>query len=238
MADAPILLALDTSGPYCAAALFGAGRLRADRHEPMTRGQAERLMPMTLEMMDDAGVAPGDLTFVAVGIGPGNFTGIRIAVAAARGLALGAGIPAMGVSNFEVMRGPESPSDPDPQVVYLPAPRDACYVQPFRGGAPAGPAWLGGVGRLPDLPPDWPDSFDLLGHEARETACLVNHINRGRPDAAAQRGPLRGHDAMLITHAPVIAEIAHRRWTAGDRQPDCPAPLYVRPPDATPVPAP
>ena len=55
----------------------------------MEKGQAERLMPMLAEMLAEAGVGFGDLARIGVGTGPGNFTGVRISVAAARGLALG-----------------------------------------------------------------------------------------------------------------------------------------------------
>ena len=69
----------------------------------MTRGQAEHLMPMLDQTLAEAGVAWGDLDAIGVGVGPGNFTGIRISVAAARGLALSLGIPAIGVSGFEAL---------------------------------------------------------------------------------------------------------------------------------------
>lgn len=69
----------------------------------MTRGQAERLIPLLQEVLRDADLDWSDLTRIGVGIGPGNFTGIRISVAAARGLALGLRIPAIGVSSLEAL---------------------------------------------------------------------------------------------------------------------------------------
>ena len=75
-------------------------RVLAERLEPMTRGQAERLMPLLHEMLAETGHQWRDLTAIGVGIGPGNFTGVRISVAAARGLALALGIPAVGVDGF------------------------------------------------------------------------------------------------------------------------------------------
>ncbi len=67
----------------------------------MTKGQAERLFPLIGEVMAQAGLAWSDLDAIGVGIGPGNFTGVRISVAAARGLALSLGIPAIGISATE-----------------------------------------------------------------------------------------------------------------------------------------
>ncbi|MBM3605364.1 MAG: tRNA (adenosine(37)-N6)-threonylcarbamoyltransferase complex dimerization subunit type 1 TsaB [Alphaproteobacteria bacterium] len=94
-------LGFDTSAAHCAAALLQGDRLLALRHEDMSRGQAERLMPMLEEMLTGAGIGWRDLDVLGVGIGPGNFTGIRVAVAAARGLALALRIPAIGVSVTE-----------------------------------------------------------------------------------------------------------------------------------------
>ena len=69
----------------------------------MEKGQAERLMPLISELLAEAGVVLADVTAIAVGTGPGNFTGVRIAVAAARGLALGLGVPAIGVTRLEAL---------------------------------------------------------------------------------------------------------------------------------------
>ena len=85
----------------------------------MTRGQAERLMPLLEEVLAEAGHGWGDLARIGVGVGPGNFTGIRIGVSAARGLALALEIPAVGVNGFEIIKeaaGPEAlPAIPAPQ---------------------------------------------------------------------------------------------------------------------------
>ncbi len=67
----------------------------------MARGQAERLIPLLQQVLNDHGAVWNDLDAIGVGVGPGNFTGIRISVSAARGLALGLGKPAIGVSNLE-----------------------------------------------------------------------------------------------------------------------------------------
>ena len=88
------ILAFDTSAAHCAAALLLPDSLIL-RLEPMEKGQAERLMPMLEDVLAEGGLAWSDLKALAVGTGPGNFTGIRIAVSAARGLALGLGIPAV-----------------------------------------------------------------------------------------------------------------------------------------------
>ena len=94
----PVVLGFDTSAAHCAAALLRGDAILAHRHEEMGKGQAERLFPLLEDLLSEAGLTWRDLHVIGVGIGPGNFTGIRIAVAAARGLALSLGIPAIGIS--------------------------------------------------------------------------------------------------------------------------------------------
>lgn len=99
----PLTLGFDTSAAHCAAALLSGDRVIGHRFEDMPRGQAERLMPLMAALLDEAGLGWRDVARFGVGVGPGNFTGVRIAVAAARGLALGTGRPAIGVSRFAAL---------------------------------------------------------------------------------------------------------------------------------------
>ena len=121
-----ILLAIDTSAAHCAAALL-LGPSVVTHVELMAKGQAERLVPMLDEMLAAEGVIWADLAAIVVGVGPGNFTGIRIAVALARGLSLGLGIPAIGVTGFEALAHGAA----RPVTVALDAPRGQAYVQGF-----------------------------------------------------------------------------------------------------------
>src|SRR6056297_3308692 len=98
----PRTLVFDTSGPHCAAGIGVDGVVLHETTEPMTRGQAERLLPLLEEILVRDGSTWADIAALGVGVGPGNFTGIRIAVAAARGLALGLGIPAIPVTAFDL----------------------------------------------------------------------------------------------------------------------------------------
>ena len=101
--NTPLTLSFDTSAAHCAAALVCGDQVLGTKSEPMTKGQAERLMPMLEELLAEADKDWSDLETLAVGIGPGNFTGVRISVSTARGLALSLGIPAIGVSVFEAL---------------------------------------------------------------------------------------------------------------------------------------
>src|SRR5262245_36705535 len=100
MAARETILALDCSGAACSAALWRQGVLAAHRYRAMTRGHAEALMPMLAETVAQAGETFHSLTAMAVTVGPGAFTGIRVGLAAARGIGLAAAIPVVGVTTF------------------------------------------------------------------------------------------------------------------------------------------
>ncbi|MBZ8133723.1 tRNA (adenosine(37)-N6)-threonylcarbamoyltransferase complex dimerization subunit type 1 TsaB [Afifella sp. IM 167] len=102
-----ILLALDTAGPACAVALAedaGAGlTVLAREEEEIGRGHAERLFPMIDGVLASAGRSYADIGRIAATVGPGSFTGVRIGVAAARGLALALKVEAVGIDVLEAM---------------------------------------------------------------------------------------------------------------------------------------
>ncbi len=124
MPSKPLILGFDTSAAYCAAALLSGGNVIAKTSEDMKRGQAERLMPLLQGLLEKSGYVWQDLDAIGVGTGPGNFTGIRISVSAARGLALGLNIPAVGVTSFEAI----SHNQPSPHIPVVSAPRDQIYA--------------------------------------------------------------------------------------------------------------
>jgi tRNA threonylcarbamoyladenosine biosynthesis protein TsaB len=133
VSEPPLVLAFDTSAAHCAAVLVRDGRVLASAAETMSRGQAERLFPMIEELLAEAGVSWDDLGGIGVCTGPGNFTGLRVAVAAARGLALSLGVPAVGVSRLEVL------GDRPGVTVTAISDKRGRFVQVFRDGAPEGP---------------------------------------------------------------------------------------------------
>ena len=126
---APLILAFDTSGAYCAVALIHGDTVLHKVNENMVRGQAERLMGLLIETLATESANWQDLSALAVGVGPGNFTGIRIGISAARGLALGLSIPAYGVNGFIVRETLAK----NGTTVAIPATRDTTYVLDKRG---------------------------------------------------------------------------------------------------------
>ena len=137
------VLAFDTAGPWIEACLLLADGQVLHHLEAMDKGQAEHLLPVLNQLLAKAGLGWSDLGRIAVGTGPGNFTGVRIAVAAARGLALASGRPAIGVSRLEAL----AHGLPRPITVIEDARRDEVYVQTFaiEGAEPASLCRMGNI---------------------------------------------------------------------------------------------
>jgi tRNA threonylcarbamoyladenosine biosynthesis protein TsaB len=204
------ILAIDTALSACSVAICEDGRTLAAGSRPMQRGQAEAVIPMVEAALRAAGLVYAALDRIAVTVGPGSFTGIRVGLAAARGLGLAAGKPVIGVTTLEALAyGQPSPPIGGGLIVAIDARRGEVYVQRF-GADATKPALMmladasalatgtgiavGDGAPLLHLPPDW---------EVHDVTL---------PDAAA------------------IAAIAATRAVPSHP----PGPLYLRAPDATP----
>jgi tRNA threonylcarbamoyl adenosine modification protein YeaZ len=141
----PLSLGFDTSAAHGAAALLLGDTVLSEVFEPLKKGQAERLLPLLETVLGDHGYGWSDVSAIGVGIGPGNFTGIRIGVSAARGLALSLGIPAIGVSRFIA----QAVDAPRPVLSCIDARRDIAYVQDLPDGDHRLMQWA-------DIPTDLP----------------------------------------------------------------------------------
>ncbi len=131
-----MLLVFDATAGRCAVAIFDGDRLVIERDDTMTRGHAERLFPLIGGCLEAAGLTYADLTSIAVCTGPGNFTGARIGVAAARGLALSRGIPSVGVDRFDAA----ADGVPGEVCIRLEARGGAVHLAKYRDGQPASAA--------------------------------------------------------------------------------------------------
>ena len=127
-----MILGIDTSAGQCAVAALAPDGRAWRQAEPMERGHAEALFPMIEAVLSMAEARLQDVKRIGVCTGPGSFTGVRIGVAAARGLALGCGIPAIGITRFAALAdGPGS--------VVLPGRGGQVFVQVFDADGPVGP---------------------------------------------------------------------------------------------------
>jgi tRNA threonylcarbamoyl adenosine modification protein YeaZ len=126
------ILAIDTALAVCAAAVLNTEDRGPSTREtvPMLRGQAEALMPMIARVMDKAEIEFAELDRIAVTIGPGSFTGLRVGISAARGIALAAAKPAIGLSTLAAYAAPYiAKDDTQPVAAVIDARHDHVYLQ-------------------------------------------------------------------------------------------------------------
>ena len=131
------ILAIDTALEACSAAVLDTEQAAKSVHEslPMLRGHAEALMPLIARVMERAGLDFAALDRIAVTTGPGSFTGLRVGIAAARGIALAAGKPAVGLSTLAAYAAPLVAADDTQSVVAaIDARHDHVYLQVFGPG--------------------------------------------------------------------------------------------------------
>ncbi len=212
------VLAIDAALAACSAAVLVDGGVVAHRLEAMARGHAERLLPMVRETMAKAGLGFDALDLIAVTVGPGHFTGLRVGLAAAQGLALAVGRPLAGVTTLEAIAA-AAPAGATPLVVALESKRADLYLQVFVGGRPFGvPAAL------------TPEAFAATKLPPGALALAGDGAARLEPVLAAAGRTIRrvGPDAP---DAATVARLAAGRH--GTSAALAAAPLYLRPPDVT-----
>jgi tRNA threonylcarbamoyladenosine biosynthesis protein TsaB len=218
-----VLLAIDAAGQACSAAAWAEGRVLASRLEHLVRGQSERLLPLVQAVMQEAGLDYAQLDAIAVTLGPGGFTGVRIGLAAAEGLALAWDLPILGLSSFAVVAGALAPAERQGAnlLLLLDAKRAEVYAQAEDS-----------AGRLLLEP-------CLIAPDRLAERLPLEH---GRwllaGDAVDQAWPaLAGHGALARAGAPGHADAAVlARLAAALPLPDRrqrPQPIYLREPDTT-----
>jgi tRNA threonylcarbamoyladenosine biosynthesis protein TsaB len=227
-----LILALDASLSRCSAALLGDGRLLAHRMRDGDRGHAAALPPMAAAVLAEAGLRATDLDAVAAVVGPGGFTGLRAALALAHGIALGAGLPVIGVTTGEALAAAVPPEHRAGRAVWAAVDnrRGRVVLERFARCGVCGAAAPPEVLAADELPPA--GGRVVVAGDAAE--------------AVAERLAARGVDALLsavrLPDAAGAARVAALRLSG--RLPPLPArPLYAeppavrRPPEAAPAPA-
>ncbi|MFO1155759.1 MAG: tRNA (adenosine(37)-N6)-threonylcarbamoyltransferase complex dimerization subunit type 1 TsaB [Rhodospirillales bacterium] len=226
------ILAIDTAAGACSAAVWDDGRVH-QRLLEMSRGHAEALLPLLLATLADAGRSFADLDLLAVTVGPGAFTGLRVGLAAARGLALATGLPCLGVTTLEAVAAAVSASEAGgrPLLVALDSKRGDVYAQVFIDREAANEAAVAApddLARLLAAVPALPAGPPMVAGDA--AAMVLPTLAAGEIAAAAATAP--GYP--LAEH---VAAIAARRAPAGGVTLPPPVPLYLRPPATGPQPA-
>jgi tRNA threonylcarbamoyl adenosine modification protein YeaZ len=216
------VLAIDTALEACSVAVLDTGQPASAVHEtqPMLRGHAEALMPMIARVLAQAGLEATTLDRIAVTTGPGSFTGLRVGIAAARGIALAAGKPAVGLTTLAAVAAPLiAANDAIPVVSAVDARHDHVYLQVFGAGGltlvkprllpiqEAVRASLGGPPRL-------------VGTGAEMLACAWPADEAAPASVGSDRAP----DIQWVA----------RLGAAAPESTSPPKPVYMRAPDAQP----
>lgn len=220
------LLAIDCATNACSAALWLNGALGPRRHAVMRRGHGEALLPMVAEIMAEAGLNFADLRAIATTTGPGAFTGIRIGLSAARGFALAAGLPVIGVTTLEAVAAAQD-GENHPLLVALDSKRKDIYVQLF---APDGATLSEPLSRLPE-------EIEAILPKAQTVALAGDKASSVLRVLADRDPPLLRLTGPDLPDAAVVARLAARRLATGPKTASAtpPAALYLRPPDAIPL---
>jgi tRNA threonylcarbamoyladenosine biosynthesis protein TsaB len=208
-----IILGLDTALGACQAAVLDGDKVLASSSEPMLRGHQERLGDLVAQVMRAADAGFADLERLGVTVGPGSFTGVRVGLAFAKGLALALGVPLVGIGTLEALAA-SVPADGVVTAV-IDAKRGQVYIQSFLRGEPLGE----------------PQGLSIQdageGLHRRESQILVGP-GAGLFDQwlAARVVPIDAADPVTIAR---LAGRAPAPLAA-------PRPLYLRAPDARPSP--
>lgn len=217
-----LILAMDAAGDSCSVALGRAGDagldLRASEKIEMKHGHAVALVPMIDRVMKEAGSVFADLSAIAVGNGPGGFTGLRIALATARGLGLALGKPVLGISNFQAAAAqlPKDLRDTGGDIlVMIDSRREEPYVARLDAAL------------LFRTTPRFMTLAEIAADMAAQPPAIVTgdgiHLWQGDWPATAQQHPAAA-DALSILS---LAADSAQRYAA---KPD---PLYLRPADVS-----
>lgn len=214
-----MLLVFDTSLQRCTVGLGDArGALAAGRSAAMARGQAEALVPMIEETLQAANARPSDIRRVGVTVGPGSFTGVRVGVAAARGLALALGVPAAGFTTLEALAAAAQAVQPGlPVIAAIAARGGQLYHQAFDAA------------RRAEHAPALADAAAAAAEYGGREGLAVGSGAEALAQRVESLVPVIGIDAPPVEALlRLVAESGEKRWRAR------PAPIYLRPPDARP----
>ncbi|HEY7242515.1 MAG TPA: tRNA (adenosine(37)-N6)-threonylcarbamoyltransferase complex dimerization subunit type 1 TsaB [Xanthobacteraceae bacterium] len=216
------VLAIDTALDACSAAVLdtAAGGITVSETLPTVRGHAEALLPLVARVMDQAAIEFAELDRIAVTTGPGSYTGLRVGISAARGIALAAAKPAIGLSTLAGLAAPLIAVDDSTHVIAaIDARHDHVYLQIF------------GKGGRTLVAPRIATLRDALRTATTGSARVIG----SGASLLAKAWPKDADPPLLVDtrSAPDISWIA-RLGAAATEGFGPPKPLYLRAPDAQP----
>lgn len=204
------LLGIETSTRRGSVALVEGGELVVAAEHAEPNAHAEKLLPLIEKLMADAGWARGRLQRVAVGVGPGSFTGLRVGIALAQGIGLGLDIPVVGVGSLRSMARAVPASDRRIRYAMLDARREEVFLAAYA-----------------------PDGAELLEPRAvprSELEAYVARLAGAEPHAAL--GEVCAEFSLPHRITAPHTDLPHAEWTArigAELDPDTSSePLYVR----------
>ena len=213
-------MGIETGGRACSVAILRGNAPPVYEHEDTDHGHATLLMPMIERVRAKAGIGYAELDRIAVAVGPGSFTGLRVGIAAALGLSLASGVPAVGISSFHIVAG-GSLNAPDLGGYRFFVLLDSRREEPFLAELGSDFSLIG--------PPTVVSiaDFDAMLRGAGRSVVFGDSPAVSRPTdcfpADVRRVPMAPH-AMMV--AALAADPAHRYDLP-------PKPVYVRAPDVT-----
>ncbi len=218
-----LILAIDTALDACAAAVLDteAGQLIAQESQAMKRGHAEALMPLIARVIEQSGIAFAALDRIAVTTGPGSFTGLRVGLSAARGIALAANKPVVGLTTLTAYAAPlVSQNGEHPVISAIDARHDHVYLQVVSGNGSS------------LIQPRLASIEEALGATRFGSPHLVGNAAK----ILADRWPLEAPPPFKVDPQPA-PDIAWVAWLGAAVSPNtAPArPFYLRAPDAKPA---
>ncbi|EJF83639.1 tRNA (adenosine(37)-N6)-threonylcarbamoyltransferase complex dimerization subunit type 1 TsaB [Bartonella rattimassiliensis] len=215
-----LILAIDTASIYCAVALVRCKSVIAHTGECMNKGHAERLIGQITQIMTQANMTLDQVERIAVNVGPGSFTGIRVGVATARALALALEIPAVGVTALEALAAQVTTSKNTASAitVVIEAGREMFYHQNFHEDLT--PLGAPGLKKIENILEDLPPKAQLTGPAAD---IVVQHIKNHKIN-----------EKIVLEKIPCeTADIVNYAYLAANKKPqNSPRPLYLRSADA------
>jgi tRNA threonylcarbamoyladenosine biosynthesis protein TsaB len=209
-------LSIDTASDLASIALSREGRVQAERTWRCERNHTVELLPAIDTLLTDDGIGRAELTAVFVSLGPGMYSGLRVGISIAQGLARGLGIPALGVGRLELDAYPHA-GHPGPVVAVHRAGRGELAWATYQGGP-----WR-------EVTPPQLSKPEALAEAVPEGALVTGEVDE--PLAALLRDRASVAEPPSEGRARSLAALAHPRLQAGDAaEPALLRPIYLRPP--------